>query len=322
LLLQGNFAESLKVLQLLIDSRHTATSEVRDLYSRALLAAGRLLDAEPNLCELFEQNPNLIPQIIELIAALLDAQKEHAAVSLARKMEHHQRLKGSRREFVAGLAQLADKHRPSIEMLEYLAELFNSSNREHEYSNTLLKLFDLYYAAGNYQKSGESLDRAAEVDPYEAGHHNRLEMLRGKIEDQRLNAIAERFTIVGKAAEQQQVQDAPDEHTMLQDLMLQAEILVQYGMRSKALERLQRIQQLFPQEEERNEELRRLYMNAGLIAKHGEAPQHMAAAAAMGGAAVSHTSSVVAPQAPPPADAGAQVSQAYAAADSRHQGAQ
>jgi diguanylate cyclase (GGDEF)-like protein len=51
----------------------------------------------------------------------------------------------------------------------------------------------------------------------------------------------------------------------LQDLMLQAEILVQYGMRSKAVERLQRIQELFPHEEERNQDLRQLYMTAGLI---------------------------------------------------------
>ena len=50
----------------------------------------------------------------------------------------------------------------------------------------------------------------------------------------------------------------------LQDLMLQAEILVQYGMRSKAIERLQRIQELFPHEEERNQDLQRLYISAGI----------------------------------------------------------
>jgi diguanylate cyclase (GGDEF)-like protein len=50
----------------------------------------------------------------------------------------------------------------------------------------------------------------------------------------------------------------------LQDLMLQAEILVQYGMRSKAIERLQRIQELFPHEEERNQDLQQLYLAAGM----------------------------------------------------------
>ncbi len=59
----------------------------------------------------------------------------------------------------------------------------------------------------------------------------------------------------------------------LQDLMLQAEILVQYGMRNKAVERLQRIQELFPREEERNEDLQRLYLSAGVTPRYaGSAP--------------------------------------------------
>ena len=63
----------------------------------------------------------------------------------------------------------------------------------------------------------------------------------------------------------------------LQDLMLQAEILVQYGMRSKAIERLQRIQELFPGEEERNQDLQQLYLAAGMNAQpSGTAPSSMA----------------------------------------------
>jgi diguanylate cyclase (GGDEF)-like protein len=67
----------------------------------------------------------------------------------------------------------------------------------------------------------------------------------------------------------------------LQDLMLQAEILVQYGMRNKAVERLQRIQELFPREEERNEDLQRLYLSAGVTPSYaGSAPRGGVAAAA------------------------------------------
>src|SRR5919108_5833588 len=120
-------------------------------------------------------------------------------------------------------------------------------------------------------------------------------MLRGRIDERRLNAIAERFTIAKKATEQQPVEGPADEQTMLQDLMLQAEILVQYGMRSKALERLQRIQQLFPGEEDRNEELRRLYMSAGLIQKAAEAPPSIAIAAAAGAASVGGAGLVTSP---------------------------
>src|SRR5260370_18067043 len=63
--------------------------------------------------------------------------------------------------------------------------------------------------------------------------------------------------------------------------MLQAEILVLYGMRNKAVERLQRIQELFPREEERNEDLQRLYLAAGVTPHYaGSAPLPPAAAAA------------------------------------------
>ena len=127
-----------------------------------------------------------------------------------------------------------------------------------------MKLFDLYCAKRNYQKAGECLDRAVEVDPYEPEHRKRLEGLRGKIDDRRFNAIASRFTPVRKEEEPVKPSEPTLGAAALQDLMLQAEILVQYGMRSKAIERLQRIQELFPREEERNPELQRLYISAGI----------------------------------------------------------
>ncbi len=119
-------------------------------------------------------------------------------------------------------------------------------------------------ARASYAKAAECLDRAAEVDPYESGHMKRLEMLKGKVDDARYRAIAARFTQASKAPEEPAHEEGPTlGASTLQDLMLQAEILVQYGMRNKAVERLQRIQELFPREEERNEDLQRLYMSAG-----------------------------------------------------------
>jgi diguanylate cyclase (GGDEF)-like protein len=52
-------------------------------------------------------------------------------------------------------------------------------------------------------------------------------------------------------------------------------------MRNKAVERLQRIQELFPREEERNEDLQRLYLSAGVTPRYaGAAPLPPAAAPA------------------------------------------
>ncbi|HZR30727.1 MAG TPA: diguanylate cyclase [Terriglobales bacterium] len=293
LIFESRAAEALEVLKPLATGGATATPEVKDLYGHALWYTGQLVQAEPVLWELFEQNSARMTEMVELIAAFLEAKQDGEAVALARKLEQHQRRKGNRREFIGLMKDVVEKFRPSSsELLEYLVELFNAANREHDYCETLIKLFDLYYAAGNFYKAGDCLDRAAEVDAYEPGHQKRLEMLRGKIDEQRLNAIATRFSVVNKAKEIQQQpakRDEPDEPSMLQDLMLQAEILVQYGMRSKALERLERIQQLFPHEEERNEELQRLYMNVGLVPHYPDAPAGKAKAAAAAAAPAAAT---------------------------------
>jgi diguanylate cyclase (GGDEF)-like protein len=233
---------------------------------------------------MFEQNPARIHQVVDLIGKMIDSELDAEAVALARKLEAFQRRRGERRSFISTMQELLAAHRSSAEMLEFLAELFNASNRETDYAQALLKLFDLYCAKHDYQKAGECLDRAAEVDPYEPGHQKRLEALRGKIDDQRFNAIASRFAATVRKEEHTiKVEEPTLGAAALQDLMLQAEILVQYGMRSKAIERLQRIQELFPHEEERNQELQRLYISAGIEPQYAKpvAPAAVAAPAAV-----------------------------------------
>jgi diguanylate cyclase (GGDEF)-like protein len=248
--------------------------ELRDYYSQSLLAANRLAEAEPLVWQLFEQNPGRIQQVVDLIGKMIDSQQDAEAVAVARKLEMFQRKRGERRAFVATMQDLTTGHRSSPEMLEFLSELFNSSNRENDYCQTLLKLFDLYVSTGNFQKAGECLDRAADVDPYERGHQKRLEILKGKIPDDRFKVIASRLTQMNKSIPEASRAEEPTlGAAALQDLMLQAEILVQYGMRTKAVERLQRIQELFPREEERNEDLQRLYLAAGVTPRYaGSAP--------------------------------------------------
>ncbi len=248
-----------------------ASLELCDLYAQALFAANRCLDSEPLIWQMFEQNPARIHQVVALLGKMLDSELDPEAVALARKLEAFQRKRGERRSFITTMQELMASHRGSTEMLEFVAELFNASNRETDYVQALLKLFDLYCAKHDYQRAGECLDRAAEVDPYEPGHPKRLEALRGKIDDQRFNAISSRFTPVTKKEEHEvKITEPTLGAAALQDLMLQAEILVQYGMRSKAIERLQRIQELYPREEERNQELQKLYLSAGIAPKYAK----------------------------------------------------
>ena len=273
LLGQGQIGAAIFILEPQVNAGKTSPV-LRDIYAEALLAAGRYADAEPLVWQLFEQNPKRMSQVTALIGQLVDAEQDDAAVSLARKLGQFQAKRGERRQFMAVMQEIAATRRASPVMLEFLSELFNASNREGDYCQTLLKLFDVYCGTGDFAKAAECLDRAAEVDPYESGHTKRLEMLKGKIDEKKFEAIASRFTPVSKAAaEPAHEHEATLGASTLQDLMLQAEILVQYGMRNKAVERLQRIQELFPREEERNEDLQRLYLSAGVTPSYaGSAP--------------------------------------------------
>jgi tetratricopeptide (TPR) repeat protein len=287
LLAQGQVGAAIFILEPQLKAGE-ATPALRETYADALVAAGRFADAEPLVWQLFEANPARVQQVITLVGNLLDAEQPDAAVALARKLEQFQRRRGERRQFIAIMEDLTAAHRSSSQILEFLSELYNAANRESDYCQTLLKLFDLYCSTGEYDKSAECLDRAADVDPYEPGHMKRLEMLKGKVEDARFRSIAARFSTVNNPTEEPAHEEEPTlGASTLQDLMLQAEILVQYGMRNKAVERLQRIQELFPREEEKNEDLQRLYLSAGVTPRYaGSAPLPPAAAAAVTAEAV------------------------------------
>ncbi|HSA93260.1 MAG TPA: GAF domain-containing protein [Terriglobales bacterium] len=248
-----------------------ASPELREAYCRGLLASGRPLDAEPYVWELLDKDPAQADEVGRMIAELIKAEQMEKALAAAHRLEENQTKHDRRREYVNLIKEVTDKQAPSVEFLEYLVEVYNANNREQDYCATLIKLFQLYYAAGNFIKAADSLDAAAEVDAYEPGHQKRLEMLRGKIDSSRFNAVANRFAGAVKVDEDKAGAPAggmESETTVLDDLMLQAEIFLQYSMRSKAVERLERIQKLFPREEDKNEKLRSLYMNAGLLPKY------------------------------------------------------
>jgi diguanylate cyclase (GGDEF)-like protein len=281
LLGQGQVGAAIFILEPQVNAGKNSVP-LREIYAEALLAAGRYAEAEPLVWQLFEQNANWMPQVTGLIGQLVDAEQDEAAVALARKLGQVHAKRGERRQFLAAMQDITAARRASPEMLEFMGELFNGANREGDYCQTLLKLFDVYCGTGDFAKAAECLDRAAEVDPYESGHGKRLERLKGKIDEGKFKAIAARFSTAGPSAAEKAIEhEATLGASTLQDLMLQAEILVQYGMRNKAVERLQRIQELFPKEEERNEDLQRLYLAAGMTPSYaGAAPLPVAAAVA------------------------------------------
>ncbi len=273
--------ECLAVLETVV-TRVKGLPELRELYAHALMASRRPAEAEPYAWELYERDPQQLEEMASIVGVYLDVNDTRGALDLAKRLEEHETSAGRRREFITSMYEMSDRRMPSLGFTEYLVKLFDTANREHEYSRTLLKLFQLYYSVGKYGQAGETLDRAAELDPYEPGHSKRLEMLRGRIDEHQFNRIANRFHRVDNKAQKPAAPEpetpapsrAESEPTVLEDFILQAEIYLQYGMRSKALERLERVSKLFPREEQKNEKLRYLYISAGFT------PSYEVAAAA------------------------------------------
>lgn len=263
-----------------------STPEFREVYARALVGAKRPAEAEPFILAIFDKDPSRVGEIAALLGMLIDIQDTLKATHLAQKVEQNMAKHNKRKEFIAMVQGVVAEHLPGPEFLEYLTHVYNSANRETDFCATLNQLFQLYYAAGNFLKAGEALDRICDVNPYDPGNAKNLDLLKGKLDSNRFNAIANRLQQVGAGAAAQTdggggdgepatgggaKDDIGAESTVLEDFILQAEIFMQYGMRTKAVERLERIHKVFPREEDKNERLRALYNNAGFIPKY-EAP--------------------------------------------------
>jgi tetratricopeptide (TPR) repeat protein len=255
----------------------SSPEEAREPYALALLAVGRVEEAEPFAWGLFERNPSgHLGTLHAIIGGLVDRDRVERALGLARRLEEFYRKSGRRHEFMHDMAQLAEKSKPSIPFFEYLAELYNSANRELEYSQVLSRLFDLYLEVGNYAKALDALDRAVDIDPYEAAHKERMQKLAGHAPEDRLQIVAKRLGIdppehITVTADEGSATDTPAPK-VLEDLILQAEIFLQYGMRDKALQKIEHIKQSFASDLENNARVRQLFVNAGLAvpAQHEE----------------------------------------------------
>jgi diguanylate cyclase (GGDEF)-like protein len=179
-------------------------------------------------------------------------------------------------DFVTLLDGVGAKYPNSQAILEFWASIHSELNRESQYFEVLIKLFDVYLTTGNVKKAAESLEKLVDIDPYDYRNQERLELLRGRVEEAYMKRIASRLMRAGQATGGHTAQSSRGQAgsgslasteegrqvQALEDLIVQTEIFLQYSLQSKALERLQKIAAMFPGEEERNARLSNLYQVA------------------------------------------------------------
>ena len=247
------------------------------LYGEALLRTGRLDAAQEVFQAYYSQKPEGFVKLFELAAAYIRAGQDPKAAALLGQTKETMRALRKEVELAANLDRLAASYPQSLALAEVVAKLYEELNRETKYFDSLVKLFDLYLGAGRLKEACESLDRLVDIDPYDYRNHERIAKLEGKADPDFLQNILARaakaatvstrtdgFTGAGREPSEN-APGVPEEmraQQALEDLVVQVEIFLQYSLQSKAVERLERIAELFPGEEDRNERLRALYERA------------------------------------------------------------
>ena len=249
-----------------------------ETFADALHQAGQLDRARGILERLLREKNEGITRLFGLADAFADAGQDHKSVEILMTLKRRMFADKKHNQFMAQVEDLGAKHPESLPILEFWAAMYSELNRESQYFEVLIKLFDANFNSGNFQKSSEVLERLVDIDSYDYRNQQRLEKLRGHADEGFLKRVAGRMartaTVTSHAApppkavaSQEMAEAAPvteegRKMQALEDLIVQTEIFLQYSLQSKAVERLQKIAAMFPGEEDRNARLHNLYQLA------------------------------------------------------------
>jgi len=267
-----------KAAKLLEPFASDADTTFLDTFADALMHSGNLDRAREVLERLPGEKNQGMTRLFELVESYGAAGQDAKAVEVLQTLKKRMLADRRQNDFIAQLESVAAKETSSQAILEFCAAYLNEANRETQYFEILIKLFDVYLKANNDTKACETLERLLDIDPYDHRNQQRLERLKGRVDDAFLKRVGSRLSKSGTAAPPRSVQArSPSAEGVstggaeggegrnpqgLEDLIVQTEIFLQYSLQGKALERLQKIAATFPGEEERNTRLRNLYQTA------------------------------------------------------------
>jgi diguanylate cyclase (GGDEF)-like protein len=284
---KGNAAEAAKLLE------PFATTEVDpvflETFSEALTRSGQLDRAREVLEKLLREKNAGLGRLFLLADQYATAGSGNKAVEILTLLKRKMFSDKRQNEFAAQLDDVAGRHLESSAILEFWAALYNELNRESKYFEIMIRLFDAYLGNGDIRKACDSLERLVDIDAYDYRNQERLERLRGKADQSFVQRIASRLTRSGTTistsetepqAGPRSVEESPSPVSeegkrvqALEDLIVQTEIFLQYSLQNKALDRLQKIAELFPGEEQTNDRLRNLYQTANWWPQGAPPPQ-------------------------------------------------
>jgi diguanylate cyclase (GGDEF)-like protein len=265
-----------------------------ETFGDALIRGGNLDRAREILEKLLREKNAGAERLFELADAYASSAQTTKGVDVLQALKRRMFADKRQNDFATHLDAVASKHPHSQAMMEFWAAVYNELNRESQYFEILVKLFDVYFKGGDFRKACDSLERLVDIDAYDFRNQERLEKLRGHVDEGFMKRVGSRLAKsmssappppvnigAGGSVAQQQPSTEEGRHAQaLEDLIVQTEIFLQYSLQSKALERLQKIASMFPGEEARNARLQNLYQLANWWPPGAVKPKQEAAAAA------------------------------------------
>ncbi len=248
-----------------------------DTYADALMSSGQLDRARQVLEGLLREKNEGATRLFELADLCVAAGQDAKAVEILLTLKKRMFADKRQNDFATQMDSVGAKHPTSQPILEFWAALYNELNRESQYFEILIKLFDVYLDSGNVAKAGDAIERLVDIDAYDHRNQERIQRMRGRIDDGFLKRIEARLAKSGtvgaphvaqprqsssEGGGSQAVTEEGRKMQALEDLIVQTEIFLQYSLQAKALERLQKIAAMFPGEEDRHPRLRNLYQLA------------------------------------------------------------
>ncbi|HUK29901.1 MAG TPA: tetratricopeptide repeat protein [Candidatus Acidoferrum sp.] len=266
LLMAGDPAQAVAKLSPFAQTESSAV--FRKCFGEALMRSGELDRAREELINYYGKAGGDRAMLFELAEAFIAAGEDAKGVEVLASIRLNYRDSSSATVFAGRLDRIAEANPHSLAFMEFWSDVYSGLNREAKYFETLVRLFDCYQENGNLKRACDVLDRMVDIDPYDFRNQQRLEKLRDTADKDYVSRVASRLGVtmaqVGVAGSSfGEGMDPADSAgsagaTALDDLLVQAEIFVQYALMPKAIERLQKIAELFPSDAEDNERFRNL----------------------------------------------------------------
>jgi diguanylate cyclase (GGDEF)-like protein len=243
---------------------------VLDYLSQAYLRTADYAKAQPVCAKLYQSRPEAIGMVEQLIKGLLSKGETPNALTLIEAIKDQLYRQGKKRDFLAVMERVHQADESNLKILEMLAALYNELNRDEGVRWSLARLFHLYLATEQYNPAAETLEKIIDVEPYGAGHQDRLLNLEGHLDPIWYKNIERRLQVPGTAPDlsartAQEEAGAPAEEKVeaLDEMIVEAEMYQRYKLSTKLANTLKKINRLYPGAEESDERLRDLYVTAG-----------------------------------------------------------